>query len=602
MDRNKIIAGAVLAIGVIVWRVGAMQQGNNQIEIEPNDGPVIRMNIDRACLSGTIKNLYDTLQNEAGEFNEPMPVSVSTADLNAVFITEEPQILAAHAAFNDRTLAAISALPEEVRKERARRAASLMAQTPYNAELLNRTMKRFQVAVYLDIPELYERDAKIIADMLISDVGLAALSGNAAILNEFTVALETAVANYIPELWLEACTLRGHTNWVISAAFSPDGTLVVTVSMDNTAKIWNAATGAMVRDLDTGEVNSALKSAAFSPDGTLVVTLSGDNTAKIWNAATGAMVRNLVGHTGLVNSAVFSPDGTLVVTASWDRTAKIWNAATGAMVRDLVGHTNWVISAAFSPDGTRVVTASDDNTAKIWNAATGAMVRDLVGHTAYVQSAKFSPDGTKVVTASVDRTAKIWNAATGAMVRDLVGHTEVVSSAVFSPDGTQVVTASYDKTAKIWNAATGAMVRNLVGHTDVVCSAVFSPDGRRVVTASADNTAKIWNAATGALVWNLVGHTGAVFSAVFSPDGTQVVTASYDKTAKIWQLLPSSLPGVNDFDATLFAHLLFWAQKNKQKITDTSWAPKVVHAIKWHMMRPADKQLLQGWIREAMQH
>ncbi len=65
----------------------------------------------------------------------------------------------------------------------------------------------------------------------------------------------------------------------------------------------------------------AVESAAFSPDGTKVVTASLDSTAKIWDVTTGALLYTLAGHTNALYSAAFSPDSTTVVTASRDRTA-----------------------------------------------------------------------------------------------------------------------------------------------------------------------------------------------------------------------------------------------------------------------------------------
>jgi WD40 repeat protein len=96
-----------------------------------------------------------------------------------------------------------------------------------------------------------------------------------------------------------------------------------------------------------------------------IVTASDDNTARIWDAATGNEIRVLRGHEGRVWSAAFSRDGTRIVTASGDKTARIWDAATGNKIKVLRGHESVVRSAAFSPDGTRVVTASDDKTARI---------------------------------------------------------------------------------------------------------------------------------------------------------------------------------------------------------------------------------------------
>jgi WD40 repeat protein len=161
-------------------------------------------------------------------------------------------------------------------------------------------------------------------------------------------------------------TCKGHTSVVQSAAFSPDGTRIVTASWDMTAKVWDAKTGAEVFAL-TGHTKD-VKSAAFSPDGTRIVTASLDGTAKVWDAKTGAEVLSLTGHTGEVRSAAFSLDGSLIVTGSGNK-AMVWDAKTGAKVVTLSGHTGGVASASFSPDGTRIVTSGGpDRTAIVWDS------------------------------------------------------------------------------------------------------------------------------------------------------------------------------------------------------------------------------------------
>ena len=65
-------------------------------------------------------------------------------------------------------------------------------------------------------------------------------------------------------------------------------------------------------------------SAAFSPDGSRVVTASDDNTAQVWDAATGKPLSPALEHQAGVSSAAFSPDGRRLVTASDDNTARIW--------------------------------------------------------------------------------------------------------------------------------------------------------------------------------------------------------------------------------------------------------------------------------------
>ncbi len=261
-------------------------------------------------------------------------------------------------------------------------------------------------------------------------------------------------------------------------------------SKGSTTKTWVAVTGNPLYILQhKGSVNSA----QFSPDGTKVVTASWDNTAKIWNAQTGALIITLEGHTALLDIAIFSPDGTKIVTVSRDKTAKIWDVATWQLQYTLEGHTDWVNSGSFSPDSSKLVTASNDKTAMIWDVTTGEHLNILKGHTDSVNSALFSPDGKYIATASVDGTAKIWDVATYALVCTFKGHKDHVSFAHFSPDGKYIVTASNDGTAKIWDAATGTLIWTLKGHTNRVIEALFSPDGTKVMTASWDNTAKVWD-------------------------------------------------------------------------------------------------------------
>ncbi len=287
-------------------------------------------------------------------------------------------------------------------------------------------------------------------------------------------------------------TLKSGQVW--SADFAPDGASIVTVG-GNGARLWDLAT-ATERMAFTP--HGVVASANFSPDGARIVTGSWDNSAKIWNAATGRAELKLSGrdgHTGYVNSACFSPDGTKILTASDDRTAKLWDAKTGRVIRTFAGHAERVASAVFSPDGKLILTGSGDKTARIWDAETAKPLHEFKGHQWGVLAVAFSRDGQRIVTGSADNTAIVWDVATEKPLVTLAGHTASVVSVAISPDGARVLTGSQDNAAKLWDASTGKEILTLKAHAQEVTSVSFSTDNRYVLTGSRDGTAIVWLAA-----------------------------------------------------------------------------------------------------------
>jgi WD40 repeat protein len=78
----------------------------------------------------------------------------------------------------------------------------------------------------------------------------------------------------------EICNLRGHTNYVHSVAFSPDGQILASGSNDKTIKLWQVSTGQELFTF-TGHTES-VNSVAFSPNGQILASGSIDKTLKIW--------------------------------------------------------------------------------------------------------------------------------------------------------------------------------------------------------------------------------------------------------------------------------------------------------------------------------
>jgi WD40 repeat protein len=285
-------------------------------------------------------------------------------------------------------------------------------------------------------------------------------------------------------------TLTGHSHWVLSVAFSPDGQTLASGSHDKTIKLWDVKTGKLRYTL-RGHSGS-VRSVAFSPDGQTLASGSGDKTIKLWDVKTGKLRDTLSGHSGSVVSVAFSPDGQTLASGSYDKTIKLWDVKTGKVRHTLTGHFNWVYSVAFSPDGQTLASGGDDKTIKLWDVQTGKVRHTLTGHSEWVRSVAFSADGQTLASGSCDKTIKLWDVRTGNLHRTLTAHSDWVCSVAFSPDGQTLASGSWDNTIKLWDVQTGKVRHTLTGHSDWVRSVAFSPDGQTLASGSYDNTIKIW--------------------------------------------------------------------------------------------------------------
>jgi WD40 repeat protein len=334
--------------------------------------------------------------------------------------------------------------------------------------------------------------------------------------------------------------LRGHTDGILFAAFSPDGTKVVTASSDHTARIWDATTGKLLTP--PLRHDDAVLMAEFSPDGTRVVTASEDQTAKVWDVKTGRSIGQPMQEAkeafDAMDFARFSPDGTLVATGSDNGRGRVWDAKTGLPVSPPFKYHDCLFSINFTSDGTRILNATSSDRAVLMDVKTAKPVLDPLRHLRCVFMAVFDPQETRILTASADHTAKLWDAKTGKPLGPVFRHGSYVFTAYFNQDASRVVTASWDHTARVWDAVTGQPVTPPLQHSDSVSAAVFSPDGARVATASRDHTARVWDASTGAPLTLPLRTSGEVTKALFNHDGSSLLITSPDHDARFVDLPP----------------------------------------------------------------
>ncbi|MGD9965362.1 MAG: WD40 repeat domain-containing protein [Hyphomonadaceae bacterium] len=284
----------------------------------------------------------------------------------------------------------------------------------------------------------------------------------------------------------EVATLRGHTAMITQVAFSPRGGRVATASNDDTARLWNAATGAEVATLQS---EGDIRVIAFSPSGDRLLVAPLEGWVRIYDSESGRELAVLEGVNGVL-SAAFSHNGSLVVATNRGNFAAVFDAFTGRRLQNLQGHIDMVTSAAFDPNDERVVTGSIDNTARIWRVRDGRQLR-AVRFPAYADEVFFTPDGANIVVVGF-QLARIWTASSGQAVGVLGGRDALVAHAAITSDGSRVITTG-DASVRIWDSSSRQEIAAIRTLDHDAARFVLSEDARRLVVTSGDRDIHVWD-------------------------------------------------------------------------------------------------------------
>lgn len=161
--------------------------------------------------------------------------------------------------------------------------------------------------------------------------------------------------------------------------------------------------------------SEAVISVAFSPTGKYLASGSGDTTVRFWDLSTETPHFTCKGHRHWVLSISWSPDGKKLASGCKNGQVLLWDPSTGLQVgRTLTGHSKWITGLSWeplhmNPECRYVASSSKDGSVRVWDTTAGRCERILTGHTQSVTCLRWGGDGL-LYSASQDRTIKVWRA------------------------------------------------------------------------------------------------------------------------------------------------------------------------------------------------
>ncbi len=118
--------------------------------------------------------------------------------------------------------------------------------------------------------------------------------------------------------------MPGHDSWIRSFASSLSGEFLITGGYDGRL-IWWPATAEKPEPVRVVEAHQGwIRALAASPDGKYFASCGNDLIVKLWDTATGALVREFPGHQSHIYNVLFSPDSTTMFSCDLKGTLKAW--------------------------------------------------------------------------------------------------------------------------------------------------------------------------------------------------------------------------------------------------------------------------------------
>lgn len=222
---------------------------------------------------------------------------------------------------------------------------------------------------------------------------------------------------------------------------------------DNTVRLWDAATGKELLAL-RGHTDQVL-TVAFSPNGREALSAGHDRTIRRWDLASGKTLGTLTGHQKAIRAVAFSPKGRFAVSGGDDGTVRLWDLNTGTQVRALKQHMKEVRTVAFSPDGRQIVSGDGDGVLLVWDV-TGGATRPLRRGEG-VASAAWTSDGRRIVCAA-GQWLEVYDAKSRKRLQRIGGSNGTLERVAVLPGDTTAVTVGQDGMARFWDLNKGVEV------------------------------------------------------------------------------------------------------------------------------------------------
>jgi len=271
------------------------------------------------------------------------------------------------------------------------------------------------------------------------------------------------------------------------------------------------------------------------------VTASVDGSLRLWDLATGKMLRHFKGgHTDIVGAVAGNRNGTRILSGGSDRRLVLWETATGKRLKQYdLKHS--VYALALSPDAKRVA-VSDLYALRVLQLRDGKLLWRHSG----LSCGHDRANPLSCVGGRMTREKEYPSKRGGRVVSRKVRRLNIyLGDVAWAPDGKSVAVARENGDVVVYDAATGKPSARFVTPASADSPATYepllglavSPDGSTLAAGSKKGKVYVWKlGAKQTPARTFEGHQKAVRALAFTPNGKHLLSGSTDSTVLMWQL------------------------------------------------------------------
>ncbi|MCA9097480.1 MAG: hypothetical protein KDA36_03805, partial [Planctomycetaceae bacterium] len=350
-----------------------------------------------------------------------------------------------------------------------------------------------------------------------------------------------------------------HSSDVICTAFSPDGKIIASAGRSEFIRLWDAATGKQLHQLDSAGRWDTY-GFVFLKNGSQLASIHQNGKLRLWDLASGNQIGEFKTHPGEPYEPygiAISPDGSRIGTIGRQE-LRLWNTDGLELIKAIPLNGNRLPSfpaIAFAPDG-NLLAARAGPDVLLWSGTEDVEPRRIPNvHLNGVKSILFSGDSQTMITGgngqprnlqignqagSAQAEIKIWKLTDRSLTGELIAESfDFGLGSLAMDDSGKFLYSSHNSEVRVWNLPEQKLVG--VIRDDHWGQGAFadrplslSPDGKYFADRYDDDSVGLWDIRLGKSVRQAEGHSGRVTSVIAIGSGETVITGDGNGKVFSW--------------------------------------------------------------------